>query len=77
MLCELLLVIFKIFHIDFGHFLGHYKKKLGINRERVPFVLPDEFIEVITDGFQDKETKQEKIAKWERTPNCKTPKWHF
>jgi phosphatidylinositol-4,5-bisphosphate 3-kinase len=24
----------QIFHIDFGHFLGHYKKKFGINRER-------------------------------------------
>ena len=22
--------------IDFGHFLGHFKKKLGIKRERVP-----------------------------------------
>ncbi len=37
------------------------KKKLGINRERVPFVLADEFVEVITDG--DKQDKQEKIAK--------------
>lgn len=29
----------EIFHIDFGHFLGHYKRKWGISRERVPFVL--------------------------------------
>ncbi|KAL4450532.1 hypothetical protein ABPG74_019430 [Tetrahymena malaccensis] len=26
------------FHIDFGHFLGNFKKKFGINRERSPFV---------------------------------------
>lgn len=25
----------QIFHIDFGHFLGHFKKKFGITRERV------------------------------------------
>jgi phosphatidylinositol-4,5-bisphosphate 3-kinase len=40
----------QIFHIDFGHFLGHYKKKFGINRERVPFVLPEDFIYAISDG---------------------------
>jgi len=27
-----------LFHIDFGHFLGHFKKKFGVNRERAPFV---------------------------------------
>eukprot|EP01138_Halocafeteria_seosinensis_P015715 gb/GECG01016036.1/.p1 GENE.gb/GECG01016036.1/~~gb/GECG01016036.1/.p1 ORF type:complete len:1624 (+),score=179.59 gb/GECG01016036.1/:1-4872(+) len=25
------------FHIDFGHFLGNFKSKLGVNRERSPF----------------------------------------
>ncbi|OQV14117.1 Phosphatidylinositol [Hypsibius exemplaris] len=40
----------QLFHIDFGHFLGHYKKKFGINRERVPFVLPGDFIYVIARG---------------------------
>lgn len=39
-----------IFHIDFGHFLGHFKKKFGINRERVPFVLTDDFLFVISRG---------------------------
>lgn len=30
------------FHIDFGHFLGHFKKKLGIKRETAPFAFtPD------------------------------------
>lgn len=37
----------QIFHIDYGHFLGHFKKKFGINRERVPFVLTDDFVRVI------------------------------
>jgi phosphatidylinositol kinase/protein kinase (PI-3 family) len=26
------------FHIDFGHFLGNIKKKLGIKRETAPFI---------------------------------------
>jgi len=39
-----------IFHIDFGHFLGHFKKKFGINRERVPFVLTEDFLCVIAKG---------------------------
>ena len=30
------------FHIDFGHFLGNFKSKFGIKRERAPFLLtPD------------------------------------
>lgn len=40
----------KLFHIDFGHFLGHFKKKLGIRRERVPFVLTEDFTRVIAHG---------------------------
>lgn len=39
-----------LFHIDFGHFLNNRKKKFGINRERVPFVLTKDFICVITGG---------------------------
>jgi phosphatidylinositol-4,5-bisphosphate 3-kinase len=27
-----------LFHIDFGHFLGHFKKKFGFEREKAPFV---------------------------------------
>ena len=49
----------QVFHIDFGHFLGNYKHKFGIKRERVPMVLPAEFVEVIrvndfgnTDNFE-------------------------
>ncbi len=30
------------FHIDFGHFLGHGKSKMGFNRDREPFILSNE-----------------------------------
>jgi phosphatidylinositol-4,5-bisphosphate 3-kinase len=49
-LVNLTLNKFKIFHIDFGHFLGHTKRKLGINRERTDFVLTDHFLYVISRG---------------------------
>ncbi len=39
----------QIFHIDFGHFLGHFKKKFGVNRERVPFVLTEDFLLVCAE----------------------------
>jgi phosphatidylinositol-4,5-bisphosphate 3-kinase catalytic subunit alpha/beta/delta len=42
--------LFKLFHIDFGHFLGHFKKKYGFKRERVPFVLTEDFTKVICKG---------------------------
>ena len=32
---------------DFGHFLGNFKYKFGIRRERVPILLSSEFIDVI------------------------------
>ncbi|XP_078615634.1 phosphatidylinositol 4,5-bisphosphate 3-kinase catalytic subunit delta isoform-like [Branchiostoma floridae x Branchiostoma japonicum] len=40
----------QLFHIDFGHFLGNFKTKFGIKRERVPFVLTHDFVHVITKG---------------------------
>ncbi|XP_042215110.1 phosphatidylinositol 4,5-bisphosphate 3-kinase catalytic subunit delta isoform-like isoform X2 [Homarus americanus] len=42
----------QLFHIDFGHILGHFKEKFGIRRERQPFVLTHDFINVITKGRQ-------------------------
>ena len=39
-----------MFHIDFGHILGNFKSKLGIKRERVPFVLAHDFVHVINKG---------------------------
>ena len=51
---------FQIFHIDFGHFLDHRKKKWGFQRERVPFVLPEDFIRVIAKGA-DNPTKSKEF----------------
>lgn len=36
-----------LFHIDFGHILGNRKHFLGVNRERVPFVLTPDFLYVM------------------------------
>uniref|UniRef100_UPI00398E76AF phosphatidylinositol 4,5-bisphosphate 3-kinase catalytic subunit gamma isoform isoform X2 n=1 Tax=Pristiophorus japonicus TaxID=55135 RepID=UPI00398E76AF len=36
-----------LFHIDFGHILGNTKRILGVNRERVPFVLTPDFLFVM------------------------------
>uniref|UniRef100_A0A673LAF2 phosphatidylinositol 3-kinase n=1 Tax=Sinocyclocheilus rhinocerous TaxID=307959 RepID=A0A673LAF2_9TELE len=36
-----------LFHIDFGHILGNTKSFLGVNRERVPFVLTPDFLYVM------------------------------
>lgn len=47
------LVPFQLFHIDFGHFLDHKKKKFGYKRERVPFVLTQDFLIVISKGSQE------------------------
>ncbi|KAF4532330.1 hypothetical protein B566_EDAN003633 [Ephemera danica] len=40
----------QLFHIDFGHILGHFKEKFGFRRERVPFVLTNDFVHVINKG---------------------------
>lgn len=45
----------KLFHIDFGHFLGNYKsfRIAGISiykRERVPMIMISDFIAIITKG---------------------------
>ena len=32
----------RFFHIDFGHFLDHCKKKLGFKRDREPFIYTKE-----------------------------------
>lgn len=47
--CDFLL--FQLFHIDFGHILGHFKEKFGIRRERVPFVLTHDFVYIINKVF--------------------------
>eukprot|EP00116_Pleurobrachia_bachei_P007840 sb/3468102/ len=41
----------KLFHIDFGHFLGNVKYFAGfIKRERVPMIMMSAFVCVITNG---------------------------
>jgi hypothetical protein len=37
----------RLFHIDFGHFLGNYKTKFGIKRESAPFVFTPDFARVL------------------------------
>ncbi|XP_034552037.1 phosphatidylinositol 4,5-bisphosphate 3-kinase catalytic subunit gamma isoform [Notolabrus celidotus] len=39
-----------LFHVDFGHILGNTKHFLGVNRERVPFVLTPDFLHVMGRG---------------------------
>ncbi len=36
-----------LFHIDFGHFLGNFKSKYGVKRERNKFVFTPEMAEVM------------------------------
>ena len=36
-----------LFHIDFGHFLGHFKKKFGFDREKGPFVFTAQYSHVL------------------------------
>jgi phosphatidylinositol-4,5-bisphosphate 3-kinase len=37
----------KFFHIDFGHFLGNFKSKFGVKRERAPFVFTPSMLDVM------------------------------
>ena len=43
----------QLFHIDYGHILGHFKSKFGVKRERVPFVLTSDYVYVIKHGPKD------------------------
>jgi hypothetical protein len=52
----------QLFHIDFGHFLGNFKRKLGINRERVPFILTYDFVHVIQQGRTNNSEKFERYT---------------
>ncbi|KYQ90057.1 phosphatidylinositol-4 [Tieghemostelium lacteum] len=36
-----------LFHIDFGHFLGNYKKKYGFKRERAPFIFTPQYMAIV------------------------------
>uniref|UniRef100_A0A674PRR9 phosphatidylinositol-4,5-bisphosphate 3-kinase n=1 Tax=Takifugu rubripes TaxID=31033 RepID=A0A674PRR9_TAKRU len=54
----------QLFHIDFGHFLGNFKRKLGINRERVPFILTYDFVHVIQQGRTNNSEKFERFREY-------------
>lgn len=53
----------QLFHIDFGHFLGNFKSKFGMKRERVPFVLTTHFVHVIKKG----ETNNSNFERFQET----------
>jgi len=50
-----------LFHIDFGHFLGNFKSKMGINRERAAFVCTSEMIYAACGGSSDQSSPQFEI----------------
>lgn len=52
----------QLFHVDFGHILGHFKEKFGFRRERVPFVLTNDFVHVINKG----QTKKGQAVEFQR-----------
>ena len=41
------MIFILFFHIDFGHFLGNFKSKYGIKRERAPFVFTNSMVEAL------------------------------
>jgi len=37
----------RLFHIDFGHILGHFKTKMGVKRERAPLIFTPQMAHVL------------------------------
>lgn len=52
----------KFFHIDFGHFLGNFKSKMGVKRERAPFVFTPSMLDVIGGKKSDNYELFKKLA---------------
>ena len=53
----------RLFHIDFGHILGRKKQKFGINRERVPLILPASFMYIVNKDFESTDTSNPSYRK--------------
>ena len=51
-----------LFHIDFGHFLGNFKEKFGVKRERAPFVFTPDFAYVMGGKGSEMYKQFEKVA---------------
>lgn len=51
-----------MFHIDFGHFLGNFKEKFGVKRERAPFVFTPDFAYVMGGKGSDMYKRFEKVT---------------
>lgn len=79
-----------LFHIDFGHFLGHVKRAAGgmINRDKAPFIFTDDFVYVLCGArtpvglrvlvllFQSVVTDQlDRTRGWTGKEGKKSPKW--
>ena len=55
----------QLFHIDFGHFLGNWKSKLGVKRERVKFILTPDFVYALSrgEGQRSEQFKRFKVCR--------------
>ncbi|KAG8193956.1 hypothetical protein JTE90_011505 [Oedothorax gibbosus] len=56
----------QLFHVDFGHILGKFKEKFGFRRERVPFVLTNDFVHIITKGQNSKKEKSPEFNRFQQ-----------
>lgn len=54
-----------IFHIDFGHILGHKKSKFGFKREVEPFIYLEEMHQLITFRYADKERSRKNFENFQ------------
>jgi phosphatidylinositol-4,5-bisphosphate 3-kinase len=55
-----------LFHIDFGHFLGNFKEKFGVKRERAPFVFTPDFAYVMGGKGSEMYKHFEKVGRVSR-----------